>query len=614
MRPKLPYRGWLFDLDGTVYLGERSIPGADAAIAALRAAGRRVAFLSNKPLQTRTDYAAKLTRLGVPAAPDDVINSSLVLARYLRDRDPGAPVFVIGEPPMQEEMRAHGFEVRPDERVRWVVIAFDRTFDYAKLNTALQAVRQGARLIATNPDRTCPVEGGEIPDCAGMIAAVEAVTDRKVEAIVGKPSPIILEVALAALGRPRGRGGDRRRPHRHRHRDGATSRPRHRARAERRDARGRSANRRDRSGPRGTIDRGAGGVSAPANRLAGLDGAALDAVVIGGGMAGAGVARDLALRGASVALFEKGDFASGTSSKSSKLIHGGLRYLELCDFELVRESLREKKTLERLAPHLVRPLPFLVPVYRGAARGLIKVRIGMWLYDLLTPGKDSERYRVLRPEDALSLEPSVRAEDLRGAGLLLRRSAALPGAPLSRERALGGAPRRPRPQLLPGRGDRPRGARGLDGVHVRDLLSGQVRRSRAPIVQLRGAVGRRAARARGGGRAEPAAAAHDEGHPLPAAAHDRPRRLPLDPRRPDDLRHPVARVLAGRHDRHRLRRRPGPPVGDPRRGGLPARRGGQGAAGPARHLRERGLHLRRGAAALLRAGPLRLRRSRASTR
>ena len=202
MAIRLPYRGWLFDLDGTVYLGERLIPGADTAIAALRAAGRRVVFLSNKPLQTRTEYAAKLTRLGVPASPDDVINSSLVLARYLRERDPGAPVFVIGEPPMLEEMRAHGFEVRHDELVRWVVIAFDRTFDYAKLNIALQAVKRGARLIATNPDRTCPVEGGEIPDCAGMIAAVEAVTDKKVEIIVGKPSPIILEVALAALGVP----------------------------------------------------------------------------------------------------------------------------------------------------------------------------------------------------------------------------------------------------------------------------------------------------------------------------------------------------------------------------------------------------------------------------
>jgi len=197
---RLPYRGWLFDLDGTVYVGERLVPGAAELIAGLRAAGRRVAFLSNKPLETRADYARKLTRLGIPAAADDVINSSLVLARHLRGLDPGAPVFVIGEAPMLAEMRAHGFEVRDDARVRWVVIAFDRTFTYAKLDTALQAVKAGARLIATNPDRTCPVEGGEIPDCAGMIAAVEAVTDRRVEVIVGKPSPIILEVALAALG------------------------------------------------------------------------------------------------------------------------------------------------------------------------------------------------------------------------------------------------------------------------------------------------------------------------------------------------------------------------------------------------------------------------------
>ena len=198
----LPHRGWLFDLDGTVYRGEALIPGADDAIAALRAAGRRVAFLSNKPIQTREDYARKLTRLGIPTPVDDVINSSLVLARHLARLDRGAPVFVIGEAPMLQEMADHGFEVRRDERVRWVVIAFDRTFDYGKLNVALQAVKGGARLIATNPDRTCPVEGGEIPDCAGMIAAVEAVTDRKVETIVGKPSPIILEVALAALGVP----------------------------------------------------------------------------------------------------------------------------------------------------------------------------------------------------------------------------------------------------------------------------------------------------------------------------------------------------------------------------------------------------------------------------
>jgi HAD superfamily hydrolase (TIGR01450 family) len=196
---RLPQRGWLFDLDGTVYLGEALIPGAAETIAALRADGRRVAFLSNKPLYTRDEYAAKLTRLGIPTGAADVVNSSLALARHLATLDPGAPLFVIGEPPLIGELRAHGFEVRADARVRWVVIAFDRTFDYAKLDTALQAVRGGARLIATNPDRTCPTADGEIPDCAGMTAAVEAVTGHTVEAIVGKPSPIILDVALAGL-------------------------------------------------------------------------------------------------------------------------------------------------------------------------------------------------------------------------------------------------------------------------------------------------------------------------------------------------------------------------------------------------------------------------------
>lgn len=141
-----------------------------------------------------------------------------------------------------------------------------------------------------------------------------------------------------------------------------------------------------------------------------------EVVVVGGGMAGAGIARDLALRGVAVALVDKGDFASGTTAASSKLVHGGLRYLELYDFALVRESLRERVRLERLAPHLVRPLPFLVPVYGDSSRSLVKVRIGLRVYDWLTPGRDRERYRMLRPVDALSLEPALRAHDLRGAG------------------------------------------------------------------------------------------------------------------------------------------------------------------------------------------------------
>jgi HAD superfamily hydrolase (TIGR01450 family) len=86
------------------------------------------------------------------------------------------------------------------KQIEYVVVAFDRTFDYRKLNIAYQAIKLGAHFVATNPDRTCPVEGGEIPDCAGMIAAIEAVTTKKVEVVVGKPSPIMIQAALDVLG------------------------------------------------------------------------------------------------------------------------------------------------------------------------------------------------------------------------------------------------------------------------------------------------------------------------------------------------------------------------------------------------------------------------------
>src|SRR5262245_13860505 len=133
-------------------------------------------------------------------------------------------------------------------------------------------------------------------------------------------------------------------------------------------------------------------------------------------MAGAGIARDLAQRRLACVLVEKADFAAGTTSRSSKLVHGGLRYLELFDFGLVRESLRERETLARLAPHLIRPLPFLMPVYRGGPRSLIKVRLGLRLYDLLTPGKRTPRYGVVDTAHARALEPTLRPENLLGAG------------------------------------------------------------------------------------------------------------------------------------------------------------------------------------------------------
>ncbi|MHB8829088.1 MAG: HAD-IIA family hydrolase [Syntrophales bacterium] len=199
----LKIKGFIFDLDGTVYRGEELIPGAAVAIARLKNDGGKVVFLSNKPLQTREAYAEKLTRLGIPTSPAEVVNSSFAMTRYLSKLAPGAVVFAIGEAPFLDELERAGFTLSEEpERIQWVIAAFDRTFDYRKLNIAFQAIRRGAHFVATNPDRTCPVEGGEIPDCAAVIAALEAVTQKKVEAVVGKPSPVIMEVALEVLGLP----------------------------------------------------------------------------------------------------------------------------------------------------------------------------------------------------------------------------------------------------------------------------------------------------------------------------------------------------------------------------------------------------------------------------
>ncbi|MBM4333290.1 MAG: HAD-IIA family hydrolase [Deltaproteobacteria bacterium] len=196
----LNYSGYIFDLDGTIYRGEKLASGAREVIEKLKGLGKKIVYLSNKPIETREDYAAKLTSLGIPTLPAEVINSSLVMARWLSGRAPGATIFVIGEPPLIAEMARAGFRISEQpEEVDFVVASFDRTFDYRKLNIALQAIKKGACFVATNPDRTCPVEGGEIPDCAAMIGAVEGVTGQKVETVVGKPSDIMIKVVVEAM-------------------------------------------------------------------------------------------------------------------------------------------------------------------------------------------------------------------------------------------------------------------------------------------------------------------------------------------------------------------------------------------------------------------------------
>jgi arabinose operon protein AraL len=210
----IPIDGFIFDLDGTVYLGEAALPHAVEAIAALRNLGKHTLFVSNKPLEPRENYAAKLTRLGIPTAPDQVITSAYVLGYHLAHNDPHLRLYVIGEPSLRAELQGHGLHVVPefleqDEKeviqpqgIDAVVVAFDRTLDYRKLNTAYQALMQGARFFATNADKTCPMPGGGIPDAGATIAALEHLTGRTLELLAGKPSTLITTVALQRMGLP----------------------------------------------------------------------------------------------------------------------------------------------------------------------------------------------------------------------------------------------------------------------------------------------------------------------------------------------------------------------------------------------------------------------------
>ena len=203
--------GIVFDLDGTVYLGESALPGAVEVVDYLRNRGVRVLFVTNKPLQSRAAYADKLTRLGIPTAADEVITSTYVLGYHLAEYYPNLGYYAIGEQPLRDELRDFGLNIiadfdaqNPQEvidtaGVDAVIVAFDRTLDYRKLNIAYQALRSGARFFATNADKVCPMPGGGIPDAGGVIVALEHITGRKLELLAGKPSNLMMQVALSKI-------------------------------------------------------------------------------------------------------------------------------------------------------------------------------------------------------------------------------------------------------------------------------------------------------------------------------------------------------------------------------------------------------------------------------
>ncbi len=196
------YEGYLFDLDGTIYLGDELIPGADQTVAMLRDRGARVLFLSNKPVARRASYAHKLSKLGMPTSEEDVVNSPLAAARYLAGEHADARVHVIGEEALLDELAEAGVRFADTvEETDILLVSWDRQLDYGRLHFAHDALIAGARFFATNPDVVCPLEGGRtVPDCGANIAYLEASTGRALEVMIGKPSPIITQMALEQIG------------------------------------------------------------------------------------------------------------------------------------------------------------------------------------------------------------------------------------------------------------------------------------------------------------------------------------------------------------------------------------------------------------------------------
>jgi len=202
--PDEVFDAYLFDLDGTIYLGSELLPGAKQLIENLRAAGAKTIFLSNNPTRDPDMYVRKLNELGIPTKREEILNTVVTTVLWLKQNHPDAVVFPIAEQPLVNALLEAGIKISSDPTEIDIVIAsYDRTFDYSKLQIAFDAIWQHKRafLITTNPDRYCPFPGGRgEPDAAGIVAAIEATTGTRCVANMGKPDSTMIETALAEIG------------------------------------------------------------------------------------------------------------------------------------------------------------------------------------------------------------------------------------------------------------------------------------------------------------------------------------------------------------------------------------------------------------------------------
>jgi len=195
-------RGFIFDLDGVVYIDDTQIDGAAETLAYLRKKGITLRFLTNNASKSRMDYARKLGGMGIECSEEEVVTSSYGAVLYLKEKYKEGKCLVVGEEGFEEELSKQGFGVvsgREGEKADFVMVGIDRNFNYAKLTTALRAVGNGARFIAANLNPSKPTEEGIVPGAGAMVAALEACSGVKPDVVIGKPNSILFDICIKSM-------------------------------------------------------------------------------------------------------------------------------------------------------------------------------------------------------------------------------------------------------------------------------------------------------------------------------------------------------------------------------------------------------------------------------
>lgn len=188
------YDGFIFDLDGTIYRGEHLIPNADKTVNTIKASGKKIIFISNKTTGSTKDYYKFLLSNGLKIEEKEIVNSTIVLKKYLAKTFPNNKFFAIGEKVFIDEIESAGLIYSEDpEKIKILIVTLDRTLDYKKLEIAARALENGARFFAANIDDTCPVDVGEVLDAGSTISALKKRTHKKLEQHFGKPSVFMFE-------------------------------------------------------------------------------------------------------------------------------------------------------------------------------------------------------------------------------------------------------------------------------------------------------------------------------------------------------------------------------------------------------------------------------------